>query len=314
MTDLAIPTASHAEVAPLDPTGGRLIAWAEGLSAAHQIGSALCQTTFVPAQFRGKPEEAAAAILYGDEIGLTPTQALQSVYVVSGKPGLYARSMVALLLSQGHEIWTVEKTDAKVTVAGRRKGSAHTHQETWTTSRAQKAGYTNNKKYTTDPQAMLYARAAADVCRQVAPDALAGLAYSVEEMELSEVAPTTTVVRQVDAEQPRKVQRKKATPAPAAEPEFDTPTPAAEPGPELRTDAQSKKLWVLLRERFAGETEARAWLSSELGRELASTKEITKAECVRLIDHLEQPEPTPDADGVIDADVVGPELWQEATA
>ena len=29
--------------------------------------------------------------------------------------------------------------------------------------RARRAGYTNNKKYETDPQSMLYARAAADV-------------------------------------------------------------------------------------------------------------------------------------------------------
>ena len=178
-----------------DPTGGRLIAWADGLAAAHRIGSALCQTAFVPASFRGKPEEAAAAILYGDEIGLTPTQALQSVHVISGRPGLYARAMVALALSKGHEVWTVEKSDAKVTVAGRRKGSTHVHEETWTTARAQKAGYTTNKKYSTDPQAMLYARAAADVVRQIAPDALAGLDYAVEELELSESPTVTTITR-----------------------------------------------------------------------------------------------------------------------
>ena len=43
-----------------DPTGGRLVAWASSLTAAKAIGSALCQTSFVPTTFRGKPEEAAA--------------------------------------------------------------------------------------------------------------------------------------------------------------------------------------------------------------------------------------------------------------
>ena len=66
MTELATYTPA-ATPGPLvyatDPTGGRLIAWADGLAAAHRIGSALCQTAFVPASFRGKPEEAAAAIL-----------------------------------------------------------------------------------------------------------------------------------------------------------------------------------------------------------------------------------------------------------
>ena len=76
MTEIArfeTPAApAYTPPAYVDPTGGRLIAWADGLAAAHRIGSALCQTAFVPAAFRGKPEDAAAAILYGDEIGLTP--------------------------------------------------------------------------------------------------------------------------------------------------------------------------------------------------------------------------------------------------
>ncbi len=220
---LAPPVMQHSS----DPTGGRLVAWAEGLAAAHRIGSALCQTAFVPASFRGKPEEAAAAILYGDEIGFTPTQALQNIYVISGKPSMYARSMVALVMHHGHEVWTVEKSPAKVTVAGRRRGSNHTTEETWTTARATKAGYTLNKKYVTDPEAMLYARAAADVCRQIAPDALAGLAFSVEEMELTS-EPTSTVRR---AEAKATAQRKPIEAARPAEPDLD-PWPDDDPWPE----------------------------------------------------------------------------------
>ena len=62
MTELAryTPAATPGPVVyATDPTGGRLIAWADGLAAAHRIGSALCQTAFVPAAFRGKPEESA---------------------------------------------------------------------------------------------------------------------------------------------------------------------------------------------------------------------------------------------------------------
>lgn len=300
MTDLAHYQPAALQPAPpvSDPTGGRLIAWADGLAAAHRIGSALCSTAFVPATFRGKPEEAAAAILYGDEIGLTPTQSLQSVHVISGRPGLYARAMVALVLSRGHEVWTVEKSDAKVTVAGRRKGSTHTHEETWTPGRAQKAGYTNNKKYSTDPQAMLYARAAADVCRQIAPDALAGLDYSVEELELATPGETTTTVRQV---QPATRVRRK----PADAPEPDLVPPPVEP--ELRSEAQMKLLWASAKERFAGETEFREWIDATVGREVESTKTLTKAEAHTLIEAL-QPmpdEPVDEETGeVVDAEVL----------
>lgn len=321
MTNLPAPRTDSAPVADrfyrepeaptftyVDPTGGRLVAWADGLAAAHRIGSALCQTAFVPASFRGKPEEAAAAILYGDEIGLTPTQALQSVHVISGKPGLYARAMVALLLSRGHEVWTVEKSAAKVTVAGRRKGSAHVHEETWTTARAQKAGYTSNKKYSTDPEAMLYARAASDVCRQVAPDALAGLAYSAEELELA-VAPTTTTVARAEGG-PTRARRKPATPVADPEPELEPEAAPEASGPELRSEPQMKKLWALAKEQGMDESTFRAYLADALGRDVESTKTLTKAEAHRLIEELEQPiEPTPDADGVIpDAE------WDEVQA
>lgn len=310
MTELATYTpAANTATMPaqhFDPTGGRLVAWAAALHAAHQIGTALCQTSFVPAAFRGKPEEAAAMILYGDELGLTPGTSLQSGFVVSGRPGLYARAMHAIVLSKGHEVWVVEKSDAKVTVAGRRKGSTSIHEETWTTGRAQKAGYTSNKKYSTDPQAMLYARALADVCRIIAPDALAGLDYTIEELELMELPATTTVTRATQTPAKTTVQRKPAAMAtPAQEPELEAhPVPAA-PEPELRTEAQSKHLWTLISKAGMSEDEARAYISATVGREVESSKSLTKAEAHTLIESLLaltdglDDEPEPDGDGVI---------------
>ena len=300
MTELATytPAATPLPTVYADPTGGRLIAWADGLAAAHRIGSALCQTAFVPTAFRGKPEEAAAAILYGDEIGLTPTQALQSVHVISGRPGLYARTMVALLLAHGHEVWTVEKSDAKVTVAGRRKGSTHVHEETWTTARAQKAGYTSNKKYATDPQAMLYARAAADVCRQVAPDALAGLDYAVEEMELADT-PTVTITR--TEAPPTKARRKPVAPPEPEEPPLEPePTPAA----EARSEAQMRKLWATANDVGMDEVGFRSWITDCLGREVESTKTLTRDEAARLIDALEQTQQGNNTEDIVEAEVV----------
>jgi hypothetical protein len=270
---------------PTDPTGGRLVAWADGLTAAHRIGSALCSTAFVPAHFKGKPEEAAAAILYGDEIGLTPTQALQNLYVISGKPALYARAMVALVLAAGHEVWTVSKSDASVTVAGRRRGSAHIIEETWTTARAAKAGYTNNKKYQTDPQSMLYARAASDVCRQVAPDALAGLAYSVEEVELSEDAPTTTVRRSE-----RKTTAKRSAPTTPPEPDAEPPAVTVERADDrdgLVTPAQLTKIAAQMGDLgITDRDDALAYVADVIGRPIETRNDLTAAEASRLIDHM----------------------------
>ena len=52
-------------------------------------------------------------------------------------------------------MWTVEKSDESVTVAGIRRGTQNEVRETGSSPRAQRAYYTNNKKYQTDLQAML---------------------------------------------------------------------------------------------------------------------------------------------------------------
>jgi hypothetical protein len=293
MTEVSLYEAPHAP----DPTGGRLVAWAASLTAAHKIGSALCNTSFVPATFKGKPEEAAAAILFGDEIGLTPTQSLQSVYVISGKPALYARAMVAIVLAAGHEVETVSKSDTEVSVRGRRRGSENWTTETWTKARAQKAGYTSNKKYESDPAAMLYARAASDLCRQIAPDALAGIGYSVEELEIAE--PTKVTITRADkpkAKAPEPVEPAFAEPEPVAdtdtgeiieaeivEPTFDDPEP--EP---LITGPQLAKLNILLTAEVGSDRTAKLdYVTESIGREVKSSKDLTKAEAHNLIDFLE---------------------------
>jgi len=282
MTEIA----HYQQPQPMSATGTGLVQWGEALTAAHRIGTALCSTAFAPAHFRGKPEEAAAAILYGAELGFSPTQALRSIFIIGGSPGLYAKQMVALVLTHGHEVWTEEKTDAKVTVKGKRAGSSHVITETWTTARAQKAGYTKNPKYGTDPQAMLYARAAADVCRQVAPDALAGLATSVEELEYEQPLPTV------------RVSRAKPGPAPIPEPEFEqieavpaTPEPDVEPPVDedepLITDAQMKALHASFNDAGITERDVRLdYCRNLIGRDIESSKDLTKAEASRVIDAL----------------------------
>src|SRR5690606_10045109 len=117
------------------------------LGQAFQIAEAICGTQFAPQHFRGKPHDAAAAILYGSQVGLDPLTALQNIYVIGGKPALYARTMQAIVQAAGHSVWTEESTDHGVTVAGQRAGSEAVERVTWTIERAQTAGYTSNANY-----------------------------------------------------------------------------------------------------------------------------------------------------------------------
>lgn len=171
-----------------------LVKQAQALDAAHKIGTALANTQMVPQAFRGKPDDAAAAILYGAELGLKPTQALQQVFVVHGQPAIYARTMVGLLKAKGYRFETVASTDDYVTVRGE-SPRGEVEESTWTLDRAKKAGYTNNKKYQSDPQAMLYAKAASEVCRKLAPDVLLGIRYTAEDLELESKPVRMTATR-----------------------------------------------------------------------------------------------------------------------
>ncbi|GII98363.1 hypothetical protein CLV28_0688 [Sediminihabitans luteus] len=247
---------------------------AASLGHAHQIASALCKTAFAPAHLKNKPEEAAAAILYGAQVGLDPLAAMQNVYVIGGKPALYSRTMVAIVLAAGHAIWTDESTNSRVTVSGRRRGSDVIETVTWDTARAELAGYTTNKKYRTDPQAMLYARAAGDVARRIAPDALLGMAYTAEEMQVLEARDVT----------PRRESATDilAVPAPAALAESASPS-----APDVITPAQSRALHAGLREHDLTDRDAGlAFVSEILGRDVESTKTLTQAEAGQVLDAL----------------------------
>src|SRR5690625_794770 len=178
--------------AALSQTVVDLQSWAQELDAAHRLGQALCQTDFVPNDFKGKPEAAAAAILAGKALGLDPMNSLSNIFVVHGKPALYARTMAGMVMEHGHELQRTVATPEQVTIMERRKGQAEWQDATRTTHPAQTAGDTSIKLYTTDPIAMLTAKSQAEACRTIAPDVLTGVAtYSVEEHQLDNIgAPT----------------------------------------------------------------------------------------------------------------------------
>lgn len=195
MTDLT-PT----EPSPMPPSTAYdvstdLAAWAGAMGDAMTLAKGLAGTAFVPSHFQGKPADTAVAIMKGAALGLDPVAALEAIYVISGKPALYARSMVALVLARGHEVWTEEADATNVTVKGRRHGSSHVEESTWDVARVKAAGLDRNRQYAAHPEAMLYARAAADVCRRIAPDVLAGLSYGVEELQEPAVEAAATIQR-----------------------------------------------------------------------------------------------------------------------
>lgn len=169
--------------------------------AAYTVAQSVAKTTFVPTSYKRRgskrdgfrylePDEVAqnvcAAFLAGAEIGLKPMQSLQAINIIEGQPALSALAMRALVQGAGHDIWiheqSVERSTMLVTMRGRRAGSEHVTEVTWTLGRARQAGLLEKDNWQKDPFAMLVARASAALCRIIASDVLMGLAYSAEEL------------------------------------------------------------------------------------------------------------------------------------
>ena len=314
MTEVSIPQAAPNTLAApgfnvptINPTATTvsLMEWAQELDAAHRLGTALCGTEFVPVAFRGKPDAAAAAILSGKSLGLDPMNALSNIFVVQGRPAMYARTMVALVLSAGHDLRRSVATPEAVTVMARRKGQADWQEFTWTIDRARQAGYLSNKKYSTDPTAMLTAKAQAEACRTIAPDVLTGVAaYSVEEVELEDMgeapAPAPAVAAPAAAPKARaKVQRRQAPAAELPAVVHHAPVETAEPDPEpvgMATAEQITHLVVALKAAGHTTNEAKAAaVQEQVGRTLGGFQDLTTDEAAGLTEYFNTlpPQETP---------------------
>lgn len=244
---------------------------AEMMSMAYDLAKSMVGTTMVPKIYQPKSEtdkerekaaqNATAAILYGLELGLNPIQSLQQVFSVNNSPAIYAKTMVALLKAKGYKFRTDEAGPERCTVTGWWPGE-EPETSTWDIERATQAGFVptidpetskyktkkftgangqyekliGNEKYITQPEEMLWAKAASTVCRRLAPDVLLGIGRTVEDLE-SEPEPDPVRVRservsaaeildQADEPAAPKVQQWQA---PAEDSKSDTSDPAGPP-------------------------------------------------------------------------------------
>lgn len=285
MSEIAV----RQDTAPAIPQAAAgLVEWAQAAQAAHTLARSLVETGFVPQHYRGKPAEATAAILAGAELGLNPLASLRAFDNIQGTAAPKAITLRAVAQSHGHHLEIIEESDVKAVAEYKRLGAeGPMRYVTWTIQQARDLGLTSKDNWKKQPKSMLVARATSEAARRVASDALLGIPYSAEELEDGLPEPTRPVSRKTVQRAPRPV---------APEPEFDEPAPpaqepvkaTAERGEAGITDSQSRKLHALLRECGITDREAGlAYISQIIDREIASTKELTKAEASRAIDQIE---------------------------
>jgi hypothetical protein len=300
-----------------DPAG-ELVQWADAARAAHALATSLVRTKVVPQHFRDHPDEAAAAILLGSELGLSPVAALRSFYPTrDGALGLHAAMMLALVQSHGHRVWTVEASDDSVTVAGcRRDDPEHVESATWTMARAGRLGLLrpsrsgNPTSWETQPGNMLRNRAVTEVCRRIASDVLLG----VPEVDDDGARPATgtRIVQRAPLAAPDRVRAE--TPVqdvelPPAPVEDQTP-PAEDDGPDyagdddrldpgdqdrnedaepLITEAQRARVMAGFNAMgIRGHDDRMRYIGALFAKTVGSTNDLTVTEASELIDALDR--------------------------
>ncbi|NKS14641.1 hypothetical protein GS580_27655 [Rhodococcus hoagii] len=149
--------------------------------------------------------------------------------------------MVALLKTRGYLIETIESTDTSVTVRGTdpQTGSSRIDVD----DRPREEGrYTSNKKYDTDPQAMLYAKAATEVAR--ARSRPRPPWHRAHPAKSSNSTPPCSHIRAREAESPRRRCLEAAlTPAAETEPALDADSllAAVEQAPDIES---LREMWT----------------------------------------------------------------------
>ena len=157
-----------------------------------QTLKAISRTTMVPAAFRGKPYEMFACILAGRELGMGPMESLRRIDVIDGKPSPSAEWMIGRVVEAGHLIYPTKQTETECVVEGVRREHGKEiarSQFRFTIAMARRANLANKTNWKNYPEAMLYWRAASQLCRQFFPDVLGGMKYLAEELGADEWAP-----------------------------------------------------------------------------------------------------------------------------
>lgn len=182
-------------------TGGGQITRLEIKSFAEleNLAMILGKSDIVPKDMIGKPANILLALMFGNELGLTPAQALQNVMVVNGRPSLWGDAMMGLVENSNlQEFW---KDDFKADVEGgtfffttKRKGRDPVTRS-FSMADARAAKLTDKEgPWKGYPKRMLFHRARSWALRDVYPDVLKGIRYYEEERDIIDAEVVETKV------------------------------------------------------------------------------------------------------------------------
>ena len=158
----------------------------------------LSQTSIIPQNYQGKPQDCFLAIEMANRMGVSPIVVMQNMYVVKGKPSWAGQACTMLINSCGKfkdvkHIYTGEKGTPNrgcyVTATRISDGSTVNGVEV-TMQMAHAEGWTSNSKWRNLPELMLAYRASAFFARVYCPEAMMGV-QTTEEVYDADVKPVS---------------------------------------------------------------------------------------------------------------------------
>jgi hypothetical protein len=144
------------------------------------FGRMAANSSFVPKDFRGRPEDCALAAQYGGELGLGPMQSLQCIAVVNGRPTVWGDMALALVRGSsvclGVEEGVEGEGDARAAYCHVHRKGEKPQRRTFSVADAKRAKLWGKTGPWTDyPDRMLQMRARGFALRDVFPDVLRGI-------------------------------------------------------------------------------------------------------------------------------------------
>lgn len=166
------------------------------LDEAMQYAKLIADSEMVPKDFRGKTGNVLVAIQMGDEVGLKPLQALQSIAVINGRPSIWGDAVPGLCQTSPHYEWHREfyDEDKQAAVCIVKRKGAPEHRYEFSMKDVVAGGYDKKQgPWQTERRRMMQMRARR-AFRDQFPDALKGLSIAEDVMDISPEPVVSTVV------------------------------------------------------------------------------------------------------------------------
>lgn len=158
----------------------------QSLDEAMQFAGLMAKSSIIPKDYQGNPGNILIATMWGQEIGLAPLQAMQSIAVINGRPSIWGDAMLALVRGSGLlEYIKEEPTEEGCTCTLKRRGDQFEVARTFTPEDAKRAGLWGKPgPWQQHTKRMMQMRARAFALRDAFADVLRGVHIGEDAQDL----------------------------------------------------------------------------------------------------------------------------------